>query len=62
MSKYCIRLDRPMPEIAEGVQIMTGCKIYGVHHNCEGCPNLVEMGDDTSYSCNSNDDINPYNI
>lgn len=49
--KYCIRLDRPMPSLVSGEQILTGCKIYGVHHNCESCPNLKEMGEGAiSYS------------
>ena len=28
-----------------GKQILPGCEIFGVHHSCEGCPNLKEMGD-----------------
>ena len=39
-----------MPSVAAGEQILTGCEIYGVHHNCEGCPNLKEMGDSISYA------------
>ena len=45
MSKYCIRKDQPMPSWANGETILTGCEIYGVHHDCEKCPNLIEMGD-----------------
>lgn len=52
MSKYCIRLDRPMYGLTSGEQVLTGCDIYGVHHKCEGCPNLKEMGDE-SYFANS---------
>lgn len=52
MSKYCIRLDRPMPSRSSGEQVFTGCDIYGVHHDCKGCPNLKEMSDG-SYSANS---------
>jgi len=44
MSKYCLRLDQPLGEI------LLGCTIYGVHHDCEGCPNLTEMGDENAYS------------
>ena len=47
--KYCIRQDRPMPTRANGEQALTGCEIYGVHHSCENCPNLMEMGD-TAYT------------
>lgn len=47
MSKYCIRKDQPMPSWANGETILTGCEIYGVHHDCEKCPNLIEMGDET---------------
>lgn len=43
--KYCIRLDTPMPITAGGEQVLTGCEIYGVRHDCEKCPNLTEMGD-----------------
>ena len=32
--------------------MLTGCMIFGVHHECKGCPNLVEMGDAT-YSASS---------
>ena len=38
-----------MPELASGEQILTGCEIYGVHHECVKCPNLMEMGEG-SYS------------
>lgn len=47
--KYCILKDQPMPELASGEQILTGCEIYGVHHECVKCPNLMEMGEG-SYS------------
>lgn len=43
--KYCIRQDRPLTGLAGGDQFLGGCEIYGVHHDCVGCPNLVEMGD-----------------
>ena len=43
--KYCIRKDRPLTGLAGGYQFLVGCEIYGVHHDCVGCPNLVEMGD-----------------
>ena len=46
--KYCILKDQPMPELS-GKQILTGCEIYGVHHECEKCPNLMDMGEG-SYS------------
>ena len=52
MSKYCIYLDRPMSSTASGEEMLTGCMIFGVHHECKGCPNLVEMGDAT-YSASS---------
>ena len=52
MSKYCIRLDRPIPSRSSGEQIFTGCNIYGAHHDCKGCPNVIEMGDE-SHSANS---------
>jgi len=42
--KYCIRQDRPLTGLAGGDQFLGGCEIYGVHHDCVGCPNLVEMG------------------
>lgn len=32
---------------AIGEPIYPGCDIYGVHHDCEGCPNLIEMGDNS---------------
>ena len=44
--KYCIYKDQPMPTWAGGEKVLTGCEIFGVHHNCENCPNLKEMGDD----------------
>lgn len=47
--KYCIYKDRPLPIMASGEQNFFGCEIFGVHHACEGCPNLVEMGE-TNYS------------
>ena len=47
--KYCILKDQPMPGLASGEQILIGCEIYGVHHECEKCPNLMEMGEG-SYS------------
>ena len=58
MSKYCIRLDRPMPSSVSGEQILTGCNIYGVHHNCEGCPNLKEMGDETYFVSSISEESN----
>ena len=45
MGKYCLRLDRPMGTSITGEPLLTGCDIYGVHHNCESCPNLTEMGE-----------------
>ena len=47
--KYCIRQDRPLTGLAGGDQFHGGCEIYGVHHDCVGCPNLMDMGDG-SYS------------
>ena len=41
-----------MSSTANGESILTGCEIFGVHHDCEKCPNLVEMGDET-YSASS---------
>lgn len=56
--KYCIYWDRPAGWglASGGPEILSGCEIFGVHHDCEKCPNLMEMGDQTSYSaCNSNE-------
>lgn len=41
-----------MPGIAFGKQVLTGCEIFGVHHDCEKCPNLREI-EDTAFSANS---------
>ena len=48
MSKYCLRLDRSIGYglAVEGKEVLPGCEIYGVHHDCDGCPNLMEMGDE----------------
>ena len=45
MSKYCIYWDRPVAEITFD-ESLGGYTIFGVHHYCEKCPNLIEMGDD----------------
>ena len=45
---YCTHRDQPMPQLATGVQVLIGCNIFGIHHDCEGCPNLKEMGDNPS--------------
>lgn len=47
--KYCILKDRPLAGLTISDQCLPGCEIFGVHHACEGCPNLVEMGE-TNYS------------
>ena len=52
--KYCIRLDQPMSGNASGESILMGCDIYGAHHDCEGCPNLKEMGDDAYNAISAN--------
>lgn len=44
MSKYCIYWDRPAGFDLDG-EFFGGCTILGVHHSCEKCPNLIEMGD-----------------
>ena len=45
MSKYCIYWDRPAVGLAADDETFGGCTIFGVHHDCETCPNLIEMGD-----------------
>ena len=40
MSKYCLLHDQPKNE-------NSGCTIFGVHHDCEKCPNLIEMGEES---------------
>lgn len=52
--KYCLLKDAPLPQSVACGQILTGCEIYGVHHDCEGCPNLTEMGE-TNYSAYANE-------
>ena len=47
-----------MPSSISGEQILTGCDIYGVHHNCEGCPNLKEMGDESSFASSISKELN----
>ena len=48
--KYCIYKDQPMSSLTiSGEPILLGCTIFGVHHDCEGCPNLVETGE-TNYT------------
>lgn len=54
--KYCIYQDRPLPMIASNKQVLTGCDIFGVHHNCETCPNLKEMPD-VAYNAFNNDKL-----
>lgn len=56
MSKYCTLLDRPVTtvkNISGQEEIWGGCRVYGVWHNCDGCPNVVEVGDG-SYEEKSN--------
>jgi len=45
MSKYCIYWNRPAAGLAVDDESFGGCTIFGVHHDCEKCPNLIEMGD-----------------
>lgn len=49
MSKYCIYWDRPAGFDLDG-DTLGGCTIFGVHHDCAKCPNLIEMGDEKSYT------------
>lgn len=28
-----------------GEEVLPGCMVFGVHHDCEKCPNLIDMGD-----------------
>ena len=51
--KYCLLRDQPLSTGASGEQLLTGCKIFGVWHDCKGCPNLTEMGDEV-YSASQN--------
>lgn len=51
--KYCILKDRPLSGLTLLDQHLPGCEIYGVHHDCEGCPNLTEMGE-TNYNAYAN--------
>ena len=44
MSKYCIYWDRPAARLAVDDESFGGCTIFGVHHDCAKCPNLIEMG------------------
>ena len=46
MSKYCIYQDRPVSGLTLDDSFLPGCEIFGVHHDCKGCPNLIEMGDE----------------
>lgn len=50
MSKYCIYWDRPAAGLAVDDESFGGCTIFGVHHDCEKCPNLIEMGEGITYS------------
>lgn len=50
MSKYCIYWDRPAAGLAVDDESFGGCTIFGVHHDCEKCPNLIEMGEGKSYT------------
>ena len=46
MSKYCIYWDRPTGfGLTVDDEFLSGCTIFGVHHDCEKCPNLIEMGE-----------------
>lgn len=50
MSKYCIYWDRPAAGLTVDDESFGGCTIFGVHHDCATCPNLIEMGDGITYS------------
>ena len=51
MSKYCIYWDRPTGfGLTVDDEFLGGCTIFGVHHDCEKCPNLIEMGEEKSYT------------